>query len=270
MNIAFAQMDIAWLDPRANLAKISRFIDEASQGGAEIVLFPEMCLTGFSMEPEKAAVAENGPEIQALIDLTRKSDAVVIAGAAVRDDRGRYTNRALVMKRGKLLGDYSKINLFSFSGEHNSYSNGSGLLLFEHKGAVFCPLICYDLRFPELFLRAAGEVTGAFLVIANWPKSRAAHWKTLLKARALDSQAAVIGVNRVGSGGSLDYVGDSSAFTAKGEQCVDFSDGEQLLTMDLDLAEAARFRKAFTVLADRERLVNQLPGITINRVQEWE
>ncbi|HAR43522.1 MAG TPA: carbon-nitrogen hydrolase [Bdellovibrionales bacterium] len=262
MKVTLCQMDIAWQNAPTNLLKIKRMLQETNDLGAELVIFPEMCLTGFSMKPDEAALPPDSPLLTELLALTRGRKALVLAGAAVRRPEGPY-NECWAMRDGLLVGVYQKVNLFSFAGEHEVYRPGKKLLLVSEGKHSLAPVICYDLRFSELFLKAAERVTGAFVVIANWPSARREQWKTLLRARALDTQTYVIGVNRVGSGNGLGYSGDSAIFDPAGRQLNDFRSDEAVITVDLDLEETSRLRERFPVLADRGKLNKQLQNLEI-------
>lgn len=263
MKIALCQIDISWLDPQNNLGKIKRFIEAALQESAEMAVFPEMSLTGFCMDSHSASVEIDGPEIKQLLEITHGHQILVVIGAGVRKG-SHFFNQSLLIQDGSILASYSKINLFSYAKENQSYSPGKQVVLAKYKNAVWMPLICYDLRFGELFSRHAEQVTGAYLVIANWPANRAEHWKTLLRARALDYQTFVIGVNRVGSGDGLSYSGDSTVFSPTGQQLTNFSDQEQVIFVDIDLSAVSQYRKQFPLLSDRK---TALPHSVLHQIE---
>ena len=247
MKIALCQMDIAWMDFAPNIAKIRHFITEAEAGGADIVIFPEMALSGFCMDAKTASVTLDGPELAEIIGETRGRRPVVMCGAAIRSG-SEYSNSALVVRDGELLYRYSKINLFTISDEDRNYVPGTRLVLLEHSGGTVAPIVCFDLRFPQLFSAAAGKGADVFVVMANWPAAQRNQWRTLLSARAVDAQAFVIGVNRVGSGDGIDYDGGSNVFTPGGKPLLEAADFECIMFVEIHPGQARSLRKKYPVL----------------------
>ncbi len=246
-KIALAQMDIAWLGFDKNLQKISSMIQEAETKSMDWIVFPEMSLTGFCMEPEKAAIELSSPIMNSLLNMTIGKKIAVMIGVAIRSEDA-FTNDFLILRNGELLHCYSKINLFTITDEDKHYSPGDRLLSFELDDAKVTPLICFDTRFPDLFSQAAGAGTELFVIMASWPKQQASQWKTLLSARAVDTQSFVVGVNRVGSGGGLDFAGDCNIFTPGGKPIGEFSSDEKLIFFDIDPKKATSIRGQFPVL----------------------
>ncbi|RIL00833.1 MAG: carbon-nitrogen hydrolase, partial [Proteobacteria bacterium] len=148
------------------------------------------------------------------------------------------------------LGDYSKIHLFGYGGESESYTAGNSTLTLPlgEIGASF--FICYDLRFPAYFSKAAPQ-THLYVVVANWPKARLSHFLALARARAIENQAYVAAVNRVGNGGGLEYTGGSTVFTPKGEVLAELGDEEGVLKCDISPQEVEQYRREFPFLRDR-------------------
>lgn len=207
MIVAGVEMDVAWEDPATNLARADAAAAAAKAAGATLVVLPEMFATGFSMAAER--IAPWGGEIRmGLAEIARRHNLWVLGGYA-EPGPGRPRNAASVIDpRGDEALRYHKIHPFTFGGEDAHYDGGDALPTADIDGVRVTPLICYDLRFPEPF-RAAADRTDLFVVIANWPAARSAHWSTLLAARAIENQAYVLGVNRVGEGGGLVYGGGS-------------------------------------------------------------
>jgi predicted amidohydrolase len=145
---------------------------------------------------------------------------------------------------------YAKIHPFSFGGEHLHYAGGDRVVTVSVDGVRVTPLVCYDLRFPEPF-RVAASDTDLFVVVANWPDQRREHWKTLLRARAIENQAFVAGVNRVGDGDGLHYAGDSAAIAPLGETLAEGDDKERVLIADIEPEKGAKLRARFPALEDR-------------------
>lgn len=247
MKIALCQMDIAWLDSAPNIAKIRHYITEAEAGGADIVVFPEMALSGFCMDAQAASVTLDGPELGEIIGETRGRRPMVMCGAAIRKG-SEYNNSVLVVRNGELLDRYSKINLFTISNEDRNYVPGVKLVLLEYSGGTVAPMVCFDLRFSQLFSAAAGKGADVFVVIANWPAAQCNQWRTLLSARAVDAQAFVIGVNRVGRGDGIYYNGDSNVFTPGGKPLLEAAGCECIMFVEIDPGQARSLRKKYPAL----------------------
>ena len=254
MRIAGIQCDLAWEDPAANRAALAPRIDEAAAEGARLVVLPEMWPTGFSMAPEQVAEPEGGPSETFLLDTARRL-GVAICGSIAQQRTGdqRARNVAVLALPDGSVHRYAKIHPFSFGGETRHYAGGDALLSVQFEGVRVTPLVCYDLRFPELWAAAASR-TDLFLLMANWPTTRAAHWTTLLDARAIETQAYVLGVNRVGTGGGLHYSGLSALVGPFGEVVASARDRpaeSAVVAGDVDPARVAQVRRDFPFLADR-------------------
>lgn len=249
MKVALLQLDLAWEDVPANHARASRLLGQAASLGARLAILPEMFATGFSMDGRRVAQPEGGPT-EAF--LRAQADALglhLLAGVAEAAEP-LPANRALLVSPGGTVRRYTKIHPFSFAGEEKVMASGSGVFTWDVEGLRVTPLVCYDLRFPEPF-RLAAEETDLFAVVANWPERRRRHWSLLLRARAVENLAYVAGVNRVGEGDGLRYLGDSALVGPWGETIVSAAEQETLLVADVDPSYVAGSRRKFPVLADR-------------------
>jgi len=246
MKIALSQMDITWLDIRANTTKISNHIEQADASGAGAIVFPEMALTGFCMDPARAAIDPVSPEMRALTLATRGKRILVMAGAAVRQNGLSY-NMFLFIQGGEIVAGYSKINLFPPTGEDRCYTPGGDLIVVDYGGIRIAPLVCFDMRFPQLFCALQAVDTDIFVVMASWPAAEARQWQTLLSARAVDTQAYLIGVNRIGSGGGMEFCGQSMAVSPGGKPLFEYTTDERLIFVDIDPSRSARLREDFPV-----------------------
>lgn len=247
LKITLVQPDIIWENPQANLSKYEEML--ATVETTDVIVLPEMFTTGFSMNPEKLKEDMNGPSVLWMENLARRKNASV-TGSLIIQNEGKNVNRALwVFPDGK-TEYYDKRHLFSMGEENRHYSAGSQKLIVEYKGWRFCPLICYDLRFPAWSRNA--ENYDVLIYMANWPSPRHHVWKSLLVARALENQSYCIGVNRVGTDGTgLHYKGDSALITAKG--FADFyGDRETIRTVEISYSELHNFRKNFPLLSDKD------------------
>jgi predicted amidohydrolase len=261
MLLALGQMDVAWLDRAANLDRIGRIAQEAAGAGAGVLILPEMCTTGFSMDAGAAAedvdalvLPEPPGETGAVLATHARAHGIaLIAGVALRvkhEPMGR--NVALAIDaRGALRAAYTKLHPFTYAGEHEHYLPGEGAQTFAMGPVQVAPFICYDLRFPEVFRAVAPEVE-LIAVIANWPASRARHWRALLQARAIENQCYVAGVNRVGTDGAgIAYAGGSVVFGPMGEVVAEMGGEAGVGLAEIDPAEVARVREKFPFLGDR-------------------
>lgn len=245
------QLDLAWEDRERNLDQIEAAIDHARPGPETLVVLPEMAVSGFSMNTETVCETFSGPSVTRLATMASQRRLRLLAGLAIRDDEGVAKNLALLIdENGNIASSYQKNQPFTIGEEHHHYAAGSDVVVFEIDGALVAPFICYDLRFPELFRRAAQAGAEVFAVIANWPAKRARHWSTLLRARAIENQAAVIGVNRCGTDPQHEYSGDSAILDAMGDPLAEADDEPVTLHATIDLEALRNWRQRFPALAD--------------------
>ncbi len=251
MRIAAVQHDVVWEDRDATLARLEPQLRAAAGTGARLVVLTEMFPTGFSMEPERVAEPEGGPSSEFLRTQAADLDLWLAGSVPIKPDRGgRPVNRLLLAGPAGELHHYDKIHPFTYSGEHEHYAAGTGRITVEVEGVRVTPFVCYDLRFADEFWAMASG-TDCYVVVANWPSSRRAHWQALLVARAIENQAYVVGVNRVGEGGGLHYAGDSRIVDPLGEVLAAGAGGETILLADVDPVVVADTRKRYPFLADR-------------------
>lgn len=245
------QHDIAWEDRDANLARLAGMVDAVAGDGAEVVVLAEMFATGFSMDADRVAEGPEGPSTGFLVDAAARNHAWVCGSIALRTDPdGPASNVLTVAGPAGELVRYAKVHPFTYSGEHEHYRAGDALVTVPI-GTLRCTLfVCYDLRFADEFWASAHH-TDCYLVVANWPAARREHWTTLLRARAIENQAWVVGVNRVGAGGGQDYAGDSCIIDPWGTPVATAGAGEEVIAADVDPAAVADARARFPVLADR-------------------
>ncbi|MBO0879573.1 MAG: hypothetical protein J2P17_04225, partial [Mycobacterium sp.] len=226
----------------------------AAADGARLIVLSEMFATGFSMRPERIAEDEGGPSEQFLLDSAREHNAHLIASVAQRGADGRYRNNAIVAGPDGTVHRYAKIHPFSYAGEDQHYEAGTRHLTVQVDEFRLSVFVCYDVRFADEFWVLA-EASDGYVVVANWPDTRRDHWRTLLRARAIENQAYVIGVNRVGTAKSLVYVGDSAVISPLGEVLAECSAGEAIVTVEMDAATVAHTRSTLPFLPDRRNNV---------------
>lgn len=252
LTIAAVQHDIVWESPQANLEARGRDAAAAASRGARLVLFSEMFATGFSMAAARLAEPPGGPT-ESFLSAAARRLKVWCAGSLPHRTPGfeRPTNRLLLAGPHGELHGYSKMRPFSFAGEHEHYSAGTQALTVGVDGVRITPFICYDLRFGELFRGPAAD-TDCYVVVANWPAARRSHWTALLRARAIENQAYVVGVNRIGADGNGHaYSGDSVVFDPLGERVAAADDAAGLLFAEINPEMVADVRRRFPFLADR-------------------
>lgn len=248
MVVAICQFDMIWEDKEKNLKKAEAFLKQAKESGADLILFPEMSFTGFSMNIEKIGEREE----ETAVDMERLSAEYCIASGFgwVRRVGDKAENvYSLISNKGERLADYVKAHPFGYAGEDRYYEKGNRVVTVPFLGKRIGLSICYDLRFPELF-QALSKTADCILVPANWPAERAEQWKVLLRARAIENQADVIGINRCGTGQGIFYSGDSCAIDAQGRVIAGYAEGEQLLLIEL-LEDSKEYREKFPVKRDR-------------------
>ena len=256
LRVAAVQHDIVWNDRDANFAHLAPIIAGAVAGGAGLVLLTETFSTGFAFDdPDLVAEHEGGPSSRFLAEQAR-SHGVWVGGSCpeIRADAPagdqRPSNCFVLAGPDGTQHRYRKIHPFSFAGEERFVRAGTELVTVDVEGFRVSMFVCYDLRFADEFWQLADE-TDLYLVPANWPEQRREHWQALLRARAIENQAYVVGVNRVGGGGGLDYSGDSRIIDPHGELLATASRTETVLWADLSTEQVAATRERFRFLPDR-------------------
>jgi omega-amidase len=252
LRVTLVQQPLVWQDGAANREKFDALLAPLA-GKTDLVVLPEMFTTGFSMDVERFAEQVGGPTSDWLQRKASELDAVVTGSVMSKDD-SRFYNRMFWAQPGAPMRHYDKRHLFRMASEHQSYTPGGTALSVEWRGFRICPLVCYDLRFP-VFSRRRPELEYDVLVYAaNWPAARRQAWRALLKARAIENLAYVIGVNRVGTDGKeLPYAGDSVAHDFLGETLADLGSEPAIMTVELDLAALRAFRERFPAHLDADR-----------------
>jgi len=249
LRAAGLQLDSAWEDPSASFGRAERLLAQAAGQGVRLAVLPEMFATGFSMRAE--GLLSMAPVIRAFLSEAARRHGLWLCAGVVLSGAQRPRNAALIVDPdGAERLRYDKLHPFSLAGEPEHYESGDRLGTVTIEGLRVTPLICYDLRFPEPFRLRASE-TDAFLVIASWPAARREHWRVLLRARAIENQAYVLGVNRVGDADGQYHAGDSMLIDPLGEVLAAAADQEAVLAGDLDAQKVADLRQRFSFLADR-------------------
>lgn len=230
MKITVIQQDIAWKDVETNIRTLEQLVANAEK--ADLYLFPEMCSTGFCMQPQGVAEEVGGATVQLMKRLAVQCDAAMAVPVMVHED-GKYFNRMYFITPDGVQGQYDKNNLFEYSGEDKVFTHGTEAVIWQWRGVRFRPAICYDLRFPAfLYNRAQYDV---LLISANFPDSRLLAWDTLVRARAIENICYVAASNRVGADEYGTYKGHSVIHNPYGQTLAACNDNEQgSVTVELD------------------------------------
>jgi len=249
MKIGLIQYSPVWEDKEANKQKLNSLLQN-TVNDIELLIFPEMTLTGFTMRSEKFAEAIEGESFNYFSSLAKKLNCSIIVGIIVNQS-GKYFNTLIhIEDNGKLKNQYHKIHPFSFSNEDKHYSAGDKPIVTKINGWKTGLSICYDLRFPEIYRQYGRNRVPLIINIANWPDTRIDHWRTLLKARAIENQCYVVGVNRVGDAHGLHYNGFSSIYDPMGKTVVSIENEERIITAMVDENIVNETRKKLPFLDD--------------------
>lgn len=252
LQVAVIQHDIEWEDADRTLARLGPLVGDAVSGGARLVVLTEMFATGFSARTEAIAEPPGGVAWSFLVDQARRHGIWIVGSlCCLEDPDGLPTNLAMLVGPDGSSWRYAKRHLFSYSGEDERMAAGSAQVVADVDGVRTSLHVCYDLRFaPDFWSLAPG--VDLYVVPANWPRARVAHWRSLLVARAIENQAWVIGANRVGTGGGLEYSGDSLVVDPLGEIVADGAGGaEEILRARVDTSAVESVRARYPFLSDR-------------------
>ena len=250
MRIYGIQADLEWEDKDANFTKIRSLLDDKNIQPESLIVLPETFSTGFSMNLKVTTMNEPGQTESFLSGLAKDKKCWVTGGLIEPTTGGKKgINRSVTFSSdGEKIACYGKIQPAAVYREDEVHEPGDRVDVFPLGDFLACPLVCYDLRFPELFRIGMQKGANLFIVIACWPKIRIEHWFTLLKARAIENLSYVIGINRVGSDPNLEYGGRSLIIDPKGGILADGGDEESVVEMEIDPAFVEQWRKEFPVL----------------------
>lgn len=252
LRVALGEYDTGWHDPAGSLARAREVAQSARAAGCGLLVLPEMCTTGFTMECANYAEPLTGPSVRELARIAADNEIWLIAGVPVSRNGG-FVNSALAFRAdGSIAAEYEKQKLFGYADETSHYRAGTGNCILDIGELRVALFICFDLRFPEIF-RAAGPRVDAFIIIANWPETRQRHWEVLTRARAIENRVFVIAVNRSGSGGGLAYEGGSLALDPWGERCDTATGNGALRVAEISRPVVDSIRENFPWEPDRRR-----------------
>jgi omega-amidase len=244
LTVALGEYDTGWHDPALSISRVRDLASKSRDAGAQLLVLPEMCTTGFTMDTATFAEDFDGPSIKALASIAAEHELWIVAGISMSRE-GKFLNSAVAFSPdGSVAGTYDKQRLFGFAEETSVYSAGDGPSVVDINGISLGLFVCFDLRFPELF-REVGPDVDALVVLANWPTTRHRHWEVLTQARAIENQCYMIAVNRVGEADGLQYRGGSVVFDPWGERIDAPAKASSLRIAEISHAEVAKLRKSF-------------------------
>lgn len=249
MKISLVQMNIVWENSLINMKKCESFIKDAHDKESNLILFPEMTLTGFTMNISSLNLKE-----EFILDWIKgqaiKYDINIGLGFGIKNGDKAKNKYVIISRFGVLLSSYTKIHPFTYGKEDLFYSKGKEVVVCTIDNINISTFICYDLRFPELF-QVASKKSHLITVGASWPEERLDHWYTLLKARAIENQCFVAGINRCGEGGNLYYKGSCVIVSPSGEFLNKIINDESLVTVEVDFNLINKVKSTFDIKKDR-------------------
>jgi len=248
MKLALLQINSIWENESANLHAAGLLLNKAAKAGCDVAVLPEMFSTGFTM---RLPAVSDGQTVNAfLTEQAKRHNMHILAGVAMKKpNEKRGTNNALFFDRtGRITARYAKSRLFPLADESKAYRSGTKPIVFSICGVSASVFICYDLRFPELFRQVCRDVQIIF-VIANWPQSRMNHWEALLRARAIENQCFVAGVNRTGKDGNgIRYAGGSLVVDPMGMTIAQLDSRIKWAVVEIDPSRVTEMRARYPFL----------------------
>jgi omega-amidase len=247
-NVAIVQLDLAWENPTENIKKLEKFV---INNDADLFVLPELFLTGFTMDVDSNFEKLGGKYINNLIDIATKNNSIICGSLLIKENYAYY-NRFVFISANGVECFYDKKHLFRMGEENEYYTAGSSKVIYNLDGLRILPLICYDLRFP-VWSRNVGDYD-VLIYVANWPAPRRMHWDTLLRARAIENQCFVIGVNRIGTDGrNIDYNGGSVIIDPQGNTVNTVNDNtENIAIGQIDMSVLTNYKTSFPAWKDRD------------------
>lgn len=250
LKITTFQAYLFWENIDKNLQNLELRLSSIREK-TDLIALPEMFSTGFSMNAQNLAEEMDGKSIRWMQAQARKFDCVVTGSLMIRE-KNKFYNRLVWMTPDGTYQVYDKRHLFSLGSEEQTYTAGNKILIVDLNGWKICPMICYDLRFP-VWQRNKNGKYDLLLIVANWPERRSLHWRTLIPARAVENQAFVVAVNRVGHDGNEVYhSGDSMCIDPAGNVVYYKPNDEDLYTFSINKEEVGKTRRAFPFLKDAD------------------
>lgn len=250
MKLALVQYDPVWEDKEKNKRKLGQLLSDYKER-VDLLVFPEMTLTGFTMKAAEMAELVKGDSFTFFANIAKQKNCTVLTGIIERAGAYIYNSLLHINWQGDLVDTYRKIHPFTNSGEHKNYQAGEKPVTADITGWKTGLSICYDLRFPELYRFYGKQKAGLIINVANWPVPRIEHWRALLKARAIENQCYVAGVNRIGTDPQgHKYNGFSSVFDPMGNEVISCENAEMVISAELDHVQIEKVRSQLPFLND--------------------
>ncbi len=255
LRISWIQAALVWQDVDANKAKFEGYLQNLE--AMDVLVLPEMFTTGFSMEPHRFAEPMNGDTVKWMQTQSERLNAAITGSIICTTDDGNHVNRLIWVEPSGAIKHYDKRHLFSYADEHKHYTAGKERICIDYKGWKIFPQICFDLRFPVWSRNELGYDLAIY--VANWPERRSYPWKQLLRARAIENQAYVLGVNRVGKDGNeIEHSGDSVLLNALGEEVLASPAHEQ------GIFSTTLSRQKLSLIRDKFRFLDEQDSFTLH------
>jgi len=249
MKIGLAQINIEWENPEANIQKIDKLTANLTEK-IDLLIFPELSLTGFTMNSKHFSEEIDGLCTVYFMNLAKQLNTNIICGVIEREGNNSFNSIIHFNEKGLLMARYRKIHPFSYAGEDKNYTASNELVITEINHIKTGLSICYDLRFPELYRLYSKKSAHITINIANWPTPRIEHWRTLLKARAIENQCFMIGVNRTGSDPKNIYNGFSGVYNPLGKELLSIEEMEGIFVQEINVEEVNETRNSLPFLKD--------------------
>jgi predicted amidohydrolase len=251
LHIQLLQMAIHWHDAEANCKQIEMRLSD--QPDADIIVLPEMFNSGFSMQPDKVAESMEGYTVKWMHQLAKAKNSVIVGSVAIREEEHCF-NRMIWMEPSGAVQFYDKKHLFAMAGEDDRYTAGNKRVVVKYRGWNILLQVCYDLRFPG-WCRQQSLDYDLMILVANWPDARANAWNGLIPARAIENQAYVAAVNRVGDDArGLNYAGDTQLIDYLGKTLANANAEESVLNFKLDFSLLCKSRMELPFQHDADRI----------------
>lgn len=252
ISITLAQLDLKPGDTEGNYLKAQEAVRQAANLEADIVLLPELWASGFDLDQIQAYASSLDEGWFTRMRALAMENRIGLGGSLIEESQGHYYNTfVLYDKTGDLLASYRKIHLFQKLQEHIHFSGGEKIVVKDSPWGKIGLAICYDLRFPEIFRSCAVKGAELILLVAEWPRQRIEHWKTLLQARAIENQCFIAAVNKTGTSHGAALGGNSAVINPMGEFLTLGGENAELLQADLYLDEVSKIREWMPVFDDR-------------------
>ena len=252
LKIGLVQYSPLWEDKSESIQKLEMLLSNAE--AFNLLIFPEMTLTGFTMKSKDFAEELKGESFLYFSELAKEKKCAVMYGVIEKEKKKNFNTLVHLNNQGKIIASYRKIHPFSYAKEDRHFGKGKQPVITKVKGLKVGLSICYDLRFPELYRLYAKEKVHLIVDIANWPDTRIEHWRSLLKARAIENQCYVTGVNRVGDDPKLHYIGFSSVFDPMGKEIISVENDEKIIIVEIDKTIVNEVRKKLPFLNDMKMI----------------